>query len=78
MMTGLIKSVNHVCFSHNQQKIAFSCLDKTITVMDIGLINAKPTTIQQSHGQILTGLKFFDAGKLISSSRDRTIKIWDI
>lgn len=75
-----------VCWSHNDQFLATAGDDNTIYVWDIKTKEVTKKTLQKATKKVLRGhtddvlsLSFsHDDGKLVSTGKDRTIRIWNI
>ncbi|CAB4255968.1 similar to Saccharomyces cerevisiae YAR003W SWD1 Subunit of the COMPASS (Set1C) complex, which methylates histone H3 on lysine 4 and is required in transcriptional silencing near telomeres [Maudiozyma barnettii] len=75
-INGPVKTTT-IAFSHNGDYLATGCLDGTIIIYDMDTM--KPATVLSAHVRAIQWLQWSPHGdRLLSSSRDMTVKIWDL
>ncbi|SMN22629.1 similar to Saccharomyces cerevisiae YAR003W SWD1 Subunit of the COMPASS (Set1C) complex [Maudiozyma saulgeensis] len=75
-INGPVKTTT-IAFSHNGDYLATGCLDGTIIIYDMDTM--KPATVLNGHVRAIQRLQWGPHGDLLlSSSRDMTVKVWDL
>lgn len=75
-----IRSSANVCtvkFSDDGRKIAFGGADHIVSVMDVRMMNAPLFTLN-GHKKSVSYVSFQSADKLVTSSTDSSVRIWDV